>query len=332
MKKVILTGDRPTGPLHLGHYFGSLKKRVEMQSQYETYIMVADVQALTDNFSDPDKVRKNVFEVVLDNLAVGIDPQYSNIFIQSLVPEIAELTVFFSNLVTITRLQRNPTVKQEVAQKKEIFKGGVTYGFLGYPISQAADILSVRANVVPVGEDQLPMLEQTREIVRKFNSIYGEIFPEPEAVVGEYARLVGLDGGVKMSKSMGNAIYLSDDNETVKKKVMSAVTDAKKVKKNDKGHPEACAVYSYHKIFSPKEKDKIARDCKLGELGCVDCKKCLIKNITEFLEPIQAKRQYYEKNMDSVKEIVAAGTKAAREKAKQTMSMVREKMKIDYKL
>ncbi len=332
MKKVILTGDRPTGPLHLGHYFGSLKKRVEMQSQYETYIMVADVQALTDNFSDPDKVRKNVFEVVLDNLAVGIDPQHSNIFIQSLVPEIAELTVFFSNLVTIARLQRNPTVKQEAAQKKDIFKGGVTYGFLGYPISQAADILSVRANVVPVGEDQLPMLEQTREIARKFNAIYGDIFPEPEAVVGEYARLLGLDGGVKMSKSMGNAIYLSDDAETVKKKVMSAVTDAKKVKKNDKGHSDACAVYSYHKIFSPKEKDKIAKDCKSGELGCVDCKKCLIKNITEFLEPIQAKRQYYEKNMDSVKEIVAVGTKAAREKAKQTMGIVREKMKIDYKL
>ena len=235
-KKIILTGDRPTGKLHIGHYFGSLKNRLEMQEsgEYDPYILVADVQALTDNFNNPEKVRNNVYEVLLDYLSVGIDPAKTTIFLQSMIPEIAELTVFYSNLVTIARLQRNPTVKTEIAQKKELFGESVTYGFLGYPVSQAADITAFGGELVPVGEDQLPLIEQCREIVRKFNSIYGDILKEPEAVLSSNKRIKGLDGNEKMGKSLGNAIYLSDTPEEITKKVMSAVTDPDRIKKDDK--------------------------------------------------------------------------------------------------
>ena len=215
MNDIILTGDRPTGKLHIGHYFGSLKNRVKLQNEYETYIEVADIQALTDNFSNPEKVKNNVEQIVMDQLAVGIDPEKSTIFLQSMIPEIAELTVFYSNLVTIARLQRNPTVKTEISQKKELFGESVTYGFLGYPISQAADITAFNANIIPVGEDQLPLIEQCREIVRKFNSIYGETLREPQAYIGENKRIKGLDGNEKMGKSLGNAIYLSDPEEEI---------------------------------------------------------------------------------------------------------------------
>jgi tryptophanyl-tRNA synthetase len=331
-KKIILTGDRPTGPLHIGHLFGSLLTRAKVQKDYETYIMVADVQALTDNFNSPAKVRENVLEVVMDNLAAGIDPKISTIFIQSLIPEIAELTVFFSNLVTLARLERNPTVKAEIEQKKDLFGKGVTYGFLGYPVSQAADILTFLAEAVPVGEDQLPMIEQTREIARKFNNIYGETFPEPRAIVGQYPRIRGLDGNAKMSKSLDNAIYLKDTEEITGAKVMKAVTDPQKIRKGDKGNPEVCVVYSYHEIFSKDQLAEINKKCRSGELGCVDCKKMLAENINDFLKPIREKRSYYEKHPAEVKKIVNQGNKKALARAEKTMALVRKKMQIDYDL
>lgn len=251
--KRILTGDRPTGRLHIGHYFGSLKSRVKLQDQFETFIEVADVQALTDNFNNPDKVKQNVTQILMDELAVGIDPNKVTFLLQSMVPEIAELTVFYSNLVTIARLQRNPTVKTEIAQKKDLFGESVTYGFLGYPVSQAADITAFEAEIVPVGEDQLPLIEQCREIVRKFNSIYGDTLKEPKAVLSSNARIKGLDGNEKMGKSLGNALYLSDDFDTIKAKVMSAVTDPARIKKDDPGNPDICMVYYYHKLFSTSD-------------------------------------------------------------------------------
>src|SRR5574344_2695864 len=236
----ILTGDRPTGHLHIGHYFGSLKSRTELQDKFETFIEVADVQALTDNFNNPDKVKQNVTQILMDELAVGIDPKKTTFYIQSMIPETAELTVFYSNLVTIARLQRNPTVKTEIAQKKDLFGESVTYGFLGYPVSQAADITAFNGELIPVGEDQLPLIEQCREIVRKFNSIYGEILLEPEPVLSNAKRIKGLDGNDKMGKSLGNAIYLSDTDDEINKKVMSAVTDPNRIRKDDKGNPDVC--------------------------------------------------------------------------------------------
>lgn len=270
MEKVkrILTGDRPTGKLHIGHYFGSLKKRVEMQNSglYDPYILIADVQALTDNFNNPDKVRKNVRELVIDYLSCGIDPKKATIYIQSMIPETAELTVFYSNLVTISRLQRNPTVKTELAQKKDLFGESVTYGFLGYPVSQAADITTFEGELVPAGEDQEPLIEQAREIVRKFNNIYGEVLKEPKIVLSEGKRIKGLDGNEKMGKSLGNAIYLSDSEEEITKKVMSAVTDPNRIKKDDLGNPDICMVAYYHNLFSTKEEVKqVCEECKAGK-------------------------------------------------------------------
>ena len=257
-KKRIVTGDRPTGRLHIGHYFGSLKNRVKLQEsgEYDQYILIADVQALTDNFNNPEKVRKNVREVLMDYLSVGIDPEKTTIYIQSMIPETAELTVFYSNLVTIARLERNPTVKTEIAQKRDLFGESVTYGFLGYPVSQAADITVMDGTIIPVGEDQLPLIEQCREIVRKFNSIYGDVLKEPEAVLSKEKRIKGLDGNEKMGKSLGNAIYLSDTVEEVNRKVMSAVTDPNRIKKDDKGNPDICMVSYYHKLFSSEEECK----------------------------------------------------------------------------
>ena len=332
-KKVILTGDRPTGKLHIGHYFGSLQNRVKLQDEYEQYILVADVQALTDNFNNPQKVRDSVKELVMDYLACGIDPNKTTIFIQSMIPEIAELTVFYSNMVTVSRLQRNPTVKSEIAQKKELFGNdgeSITYGFLGYPVSQAADITAFEANLVPVGEDQLPVIEQTKEIVRKFNSTYGDVLVEPEVKIGDVARLKGLDGNAKMGKSLGNAIYLSDTEEEITKKVMSAVTDKNKIKKDDKANPEICMVGYYHKIFSKDEKECIFSECKEGKRGCVNCKKQLAKNIINYLKPIREKRRYYEAHPELVNKILVDGTNKARKKASSTMKKVKEAMKIDY--
>ncbi len=332
-KKRILTGDRPTGRLHIGHYFGSLQKRVEMQNSglYDPYILVADVQALTDNFNNPDKVRKNVREVVMDYLSVGIDPEKSTIFIQSMIPEIAELTVFYSNLVTIARLERNPTVKTEIAQKRELFGESVTYGFLGYPVSQAGDITAFSGELIPVGEDQLPLIEQCREIVRKFNSIYGEVLIEPEAILSSGKRIKGLDGNVKMGKSLGNAIYLSDSPEEITRKVMSAVTDPKRIKKDDLGDPDVCMVAYYHQLFTAKEEyENVCKECRAGTRGCVACKKQLAQNIIKTLEPIREKRKYYEDHPELVDKILIEGTQKARKEAQETMKKVKKAMKLDY--
>ena len=330
-KKKILTGDRPTGKLHIGHYFGSLQNRVKLQNEYETFIEVADVQALTDNFANPEKVKNNVQEIVMDELAVGIDPNKVTFFLQSMIPEIAELTVFYSNLVTIARLERNPTVKTEIAQKRDIFGESVTYGFLGYPVSQAADITAFDANLIPVGEDQLPLIEQCREIVRKFNSIYGEVLVEPEAVLSSGNRIKGLDGNEKMGKSLGNAIYLSDSEEEITKKVMSAVTDPNRIKKDDLGNPDICIVAYYHNLFTDKEEcNKVCSECKLGQRGCVACKKELASNIIEFLRPIREKRKYYEEHIEEVDEILKKGTEKARKTAKETIKKVKEAMMLNY--
>ena len=332
-KKRILTGDRPTGKLHIGHYFGSLKKRVEMQEsgEYDMFILIADVQALTDNFNNPEKVRKNVREVAMDYLACGIDPKKTTIYIQSMIPETAELTVYYSNLVTIARLQRNPTVKTEISQKKEIFGESVTYGFLGYPVSQAADITTFEGELVPVGEDQEPLIEQCREIVRKFNSIYGEVLKEPKIVLSEGKRIKGLDGNEKMGKSLGNAIYLSDSEEEITKKVMSAITDPNRIKKDDLGNPDICMVAYYHNLFSSKEEiETVCKECRAGTRGCVQCKKQLAKNIIEYLRPIREKRAYYESHPEEVDKILEEGTKKAQKVAKETMKKVKEAMKLDY--
>ena len=332
-KKRILTGDRPTGNLHIGHYFGSLKKRVELQEsgEYDPYILIADVQALTDNFANPEKVRKNIREVAIDYLSAGIDPKKTTIYIQSMIPEVAELTVFYSNLVTIARLQRNPTVKTEIAQKKDVFGESVTYGFLGYPVSQAADITAFEGEFVPVGEDQLPLIEQCREIVRKFNSIYGETLIEPQAILSEGKRIKGLDGNEKMGKSLGNAIYLADSEEVVNKKVMSAVTDPNRIRKDDFGNPDICMVAYYHNLFSTKEENKtICEECRAGKRGCVACKKQLAQNINKELEPIREKRKYYEEHLEEVDQILKDGTKKAQEVAKETMKKVKKAMKLDY--
>lgn len=332
-KKRILTGDRPTGKLHIGHYFGSLKKRLEMQEsgKYDPYILIADVQALTDNFNNPEKVRKNIREVAMDYLSVGIDPKKTTIYIQSMIPEVAELTVFYSNLVTIARLQRNPTVKTEIAQKRDLFGESVTYGFLGYPVSQAADITAFEGELVPVGDDQLPLIEQCREIVRKFNSIYGEVLKEPEAVLSSEKRIKGLDGNEKMGKSLGNAIYLSDSEEEITKKVMSAVTDPNRIKKDDLGNPDICMVAYYHNLFSTKEEVKtVCEECKAGKRGCVACKRQLAKNIIEELKPIREKRKYYEEHPEEVDKILIEGTEKARKTAKQTMKKIKQAMKLDY--
>ena len=317
--------------MHIGHYFGSLKSRVALQDKFQTFIEVADVQALTDNFNNPDKVKESVNQIVMDELAVGLDPNKVTFFIQSQIPEIAELTVFYSNLVTIARLERNPTVKTEIAQKKDLFGESVTYGFLGYPVSQAADITCFDATYVPVGEDQLPLIEQCREIVRKFNSIYGETLREPIAVMSNNMRIKGLDGNVKMGKSLGNALYLSDDLDTIKQKVMSAVTDPSRIRKDDKGNPDICMVYYYHNLFTDKEECKnICEECRAGKRGCVACKKQLIESINKVLEPIRDKRKHYEENPNEVMDILMCGTDKARVIAKETMEKVKKSMKLDY--
>lgn len=330
--KRILTGDRPTGNMHIGHYFGSLLSRVDLQDKFDTYILIADVQALTDNFNNPEKVRKNVNEILLDQLSVGIDPNKATFFVQSMIPEIPELTIYYSNLVTMARLERNPTIKTEIAAKKELFGESVTYGFIGYPVSQAADITAFKGEIVPAGDDQLPLIEQAREIVRKFNSIYGEgVLKEPVAVISKNSRIRGLDGGVKMGKSLGNALYLVDTPEIVKEKVMLAKTDPARIKKDDPGHPEVCAVYYYHNLFTDKEECKnICAECKAGKRGCVACKRQLIDSINKTLDPIREKRAYYEARPNEVKEILFSGTDRARMTAKETLREVKKAMMLDY--
>lgn len=333
MKKTILTGIRPTGNLHFGHLFGAVHNWLNLQEDYNFYLEIADVQALTDNFNQPEKVRKNVYELTMDLLALGIDPEKVNIFIQSQIPEIAELTVFYSNLVTIARLYRNPTVKTEIAQKKALFGNSgesVTYGFVGYPVSQAADITAFSGELIPVGEDQLPLIEQCREIVRKFNSIYGMTLVEPEPLLSPTPRIKGLDGNEKMGKSLGNALYLVDDTETISKKIMNAKTDTQKIKKDDPANPDVCMVYYYHKLIKNPNLETVCSECKNGTRGCVACKKELIENIEKFLTPFREKRKYLEEHPEEVENILKEGTKNAQIKAKETIQKVKTSMQINY--
>lgn len=345
MGKIILTGDRPTGRLHVGHYVGSLRRRVELQNSGEfdkTFIMIADAQALTDNFDNPEKVRQNIIEVALDYLSAGLDPAKSTLFIQSQISELTELTFFYSNLVTVSRLQRNPTVKSEIKMRN--FETSIPVGFFTYPISQAADITAFKATTVPAGEDQLPMIEQTREIVRKFNSVYDEVLVEPSALISTNQaclRLPGIDGKAKMSKSLGNCIYLSDSEADVKKKIMSMYTDPEHLLVSDPGHLEGNTVFTYLDAFCKPEHferylpdyanlDELKAHYTRGGLGDVKVKKFLNNIIQEELEPIRKRRKEYEKDIPEVYNILRKGTEAAREVAAQTLAEVKSAMKINY--
>ncbi|WP_034385341.1 tryptophan--tRNA ligase [Deinococcus sp. YIM 77859] len=329
-KPRILTGDRPTGPLHIGHYVGSLRNRVALQRDYDTYILIADVQALTDNFENPRKVRDNVLEVALDYLAVGLDPQEVTFVIQSQVPQIAELTVFYLNLVTVSHLRQNPTVKTEIAQKG--YGEAVPAGFFVYPVSQAADITAFGANLVPVGEDQLPMIEQTREIVRRFNHLYAPVLVEPQALVGEVARLPGLDGKAKMSKSLGNAIFLSDSADEVARKVRGMYTDPGHLRVEDPGQVEGNPVFAYLDAFDPdKARVQALKDhYRRGGLGDVKVKWHLLEVLEETLAPIRERRAEFARDMAGVEAIVREGTERGREVAAGTMQAVRQAMHLDY--
>lgn len=345
MGKIILTGDRPTGRLHIGHYVGSLRRRVELQNSGEfekIFIMIADAQALTDNADNPEKVRQNIIEVALDYLSAGLDPAKSTILIQSQIPELTELTFYYMNLVTVSRLQRNPTVKAEIQMRN--FETSIPVGFFCYPISQAADITAFKATTVPVGEDQLPMLEQTREIVRKFNDVYGETLVEPDALLPTEAaarRLPGTDGGAKMSKSLGNCIYISDNSAEVKAKVMSMFTDPDHIKVSDPGKIEGNTVFTYLDAFSKPEHfaeylpdyanlDELKDHYRRGGLGDVKVKKFLLNVLEETLTPIRARRAEYQKDIAGVYDILKKGSEAAREVAAKTLSDVKKSMKIDY--
>lgn len=330
MKEIILTGDRPTGKLHLGHYIGSLKNRVELQEKYDQYILVADVQALTDNAENPEKVRNNVIELLLDYLSVGIDPQKTTICIQSLIPAIAEITVFYLNLVTLARLERNPTVKNEL--KLRNFNGGIPAGFLTYPVSQAADITAFGAKFVPAGEDQSPMIEQTCEIVRKFNSVYGETLVEPKIILSKTPRLIGTDGKNKMSKSLGNTIYLSDSADEIEKKVMSMYTDPKHLKVSDPGNTENNPVFIYLDAFG-EDKEKInsmKQHYEKGGLGDVVVKRYLNEVLQNMLYPIRQKRKELEKNIDAVYTVAFKGSERARYVTDKTLQNIKASMKINY--
>lgn len=330
--KRLLTGDRPTGKLHLGHYVGSLQNRVQLQDMYDTFIMVADVQALTDNFTNPSKVRSNVHEVVLDNLAAGVDPDKVTYFIQSQIPEIAELTVFFLNLVTVARLQRNPTVKDEIKQKG--FGESVPAGFFCYPVSQAADILTFMTEIVPVGEDQSPMLEQTREIADKFNTLYGPIFPRPETVLSKVGRLVGVDGNSKMGKSLNNAIALSATSEQVEKMIMSMYTDPNRKRATDPGTVEGNPLFIYLDAFgSEKEHDQIndfKERYRSGTVGDVEVKRYLANMINTLLEPMRIRRTQLAQDPNYIRHLLEKGRIRASEVARETLALVRRSMRIDY--
>src|SRR5271168_4593897 len=331
MIKRILTGDRPTGQLHLGHFVGSLQNRVSLQHEYDTYVLIADVQALTDNFEHPDKLGANIFEVALDYLAVGLDPEKAKFVVQSMVPELPELTIYLMNLVTVATLERNPTVKEEIKQRN--FAKGVPVGFWSYPISQAADITIFKAELVPVGEDQLPMIEQAREIVRRFNRLYRKVLIEPRAMLGQMARLPGTDGGAKMSKSLNNCISLGDPTEVVRKRVMSMFTDPTRIHPTDPGHVEGNPVFTYHDVFNPNkdEIEDLKERYRKGTVGDVEVKEKLFKALNVFLEPIRERRAQFSSKPDNVREIIVEGTRKGRAVAQATMAEVRDAMKLAYK-
>lgn len=345
MEKIILTGDRPTGRLHVGHYVGSLRRRVELQNEPDIkkmYVMIADTQALTDNAKNPAKIRDNVLEVALDYLACGLDPEKITFFVQSMVPELCELTMYYMNLVTVARLQRNPTVKSEIQLRD--FAQTIPSGFLNYPVSQAADITAFKANVIPVGEDQLPMIEQCQEIVNKFNSIYGEVLVSPQAVLPTKAvcnRLPGIDGKAKMSKSLGNCIYLADDSDTLKSKVMSMFTDPNHLRVSDPGQVEGNPVFTYLSAFATDEhfqsfsKDyknlsEMEEHYKRGGLGDVKVKRFLLEVLEATLQPIREKRAELTKNLDYVYSVLQTGSEQAEQAASLTLDEVRAAMKINY--
>jgi tryptophanyl-tRNA synthetase len=329
-KTIILTGDRPTGQLHLGHYVGSLENRVNLQDIHRQYIMIADMQALTDNADNPEKVRSNVVEVALDYLAVGIDPSLSTIFIQSAIPELSELTMFYLNLVTVARLQRNPTVKNEMQQKG--YYADVPAGFLMYPVSQAADITAFKASIVPVGEDQLPVIEQTNEIVRKFNSTYGEVLVEAKGLLSTTTRLAGLDGKAKMSKSLNNAIFLADDADTLKKKVMSMYTDPNHLRVEDPGKVEGNMVFNYLDTFD-KNKEYVAElkdHYQRGGLGDVKVKRYLLDILEAKFSPIRERRTHLAKDKAEIMSLLHKGSLKAKEIAAQTLAEVRKAIGVQY--
>ena len=323
-KKRILSGMRPTGKLHIGHYVGALENWINLQDEYDNYHLIADYHVLTTNLNS-DSIYQDSIDMLIDWLAAGLDPLKSPMFRQSQIKEHTELHLLFSMLVTVNRLERNPTVKDQI---RDLNIENVIYGHLGYPVLQAADILLYKGDLVPVGEDQVPHIEITREIARKFNKQYGEVFPEPEPKLTAFARLSGLDGDAKMSKSLGNTILLSDDAETIKAKLRKAITDPQKMRKNDPGRPEVCLVFSYHKKFTPSEVPEIEAGCRSGALGCVDCKMKCSTNISTFIAPILEKRKYYEDHLDEVKNILADGEARAKKVATVTMQEVREKMKL----
>ncbi len=334
--KRILTGDRTTGRLHLGHFVGSLQSRVALQHEYDTFILLADVQALTTHFHTPELINDSIYQVAMDNLAVGLDPANVTFVQQSQVTAIAELTVFYSMLTTVNHLLINPTIKSEsrnygFGENDGDFQydfSKLTYGFLGYPVSQTADITFCNAHLVPVGEDQLPHIEFSRKLVRRFNEMYGTNIIEPEAKLSTTGRLCGLDGNSKMGKSLGNAIYLSDDEKTVSQKVMQAVTDTNRISVKIPGNPNVCTVYTYHKTFNPLEAPNICSMCKNAQIGCVACKKLLAQKLNDILSPIREKRAYYEANKDTVKDIIKTGTAKANVIGNEMISAVKEHMHV----
>lgn len=326
-----LTGDRPTGKLHLGHFVGSIQNRIKLQEEgVESFYMIADVQALTHNAENPEKVRDNLLEVAMDNLAAGLDPQKTTLFVQSCIPEISELTQYFLNLVTLARAERNPTIKDEMKQKG--YASNVPLGFLAHPISQAADILIVKAEIVPVGDDQLPMIEQANEIAHKFNSLYGEVFPKIKARLGDTPRLSGIDGNAKMSKSLGNAIFLADDRDTVTKKVMQMYTDPNHIRAEDPGNIEGNTVFEYLESFDPDKAGlaELKAHYSKGGIGDVVVKKRLTEVLNTILDPIRERRSHLEKNQKHVLEILETGNQKVRKIGEETMKEVRRAMKINY--
>lgn len=324
MKKRILSGMRPTGKLHIGHYVGALENWINLQEKYENFHLIADYHVLTTNL-DTSNVYDDTIDMVIDWLAAGLNPEISPIFRQSQIKEHTELNLIFSMLITVNRLERNPTIKDQI---RDLNIENVIYGHLGYPVLQAADILLYKGDCVPVGEDQVPHIEIAREIARRFNNQYGNVFPEPEPLLTNFSRLVGLDGNTKMSKSLGNTILISDEEEIVKGKLKKAVTDPQKVRRNDPGRPEVCLIFSYHKKFNPDEVEEIESGCRSGHLGCVDCKMKCASKISAFLNPIIEKRKHYEKNIELVKDILSDGESKGRKIAVKTMQEVRNKMNL----
>ncbi len=321
----ILSGSRPTGNMHIGHLMGILQNWAKLQKDYETFFEIADWHALTTYYQDTEKLKENIYSMVADWIASGINPEDATLFVQSDVKEHAELHLLFSMLITVQRLNRNPTVK-EMAKSLHLPQN-ISYGLLGYPILQSADILVYRADIVPIGEDQLPHLELTREIARRFNNLYGKVFPEPKPILTSFPRIPGIDGK-RMAKSLGNAIYIRDSAQEIEKKVMQCFTDPKKIRKSDPGHPDGCVVFTYHKIFNSDNVPEIQENCKNGKIGCVECKKNAAKKINEYLLPIREKREKLLAKKETLKEILMDGASKARNETRKTMTLVREAMKL----